>query len=289
MHKLPQDIYEVLEKRKKVTDVLDIDGKIYEGLPIKRNSNNSANVTIMYGCNNFCSYCIVPYVRGRERSRKFEDIVNEVKELAKEGYKEITLLGQNVNSYGNDLKDKYSTFANLLYELNNIEGIEIIKFISPHPKDFKDEVITAIKKCEKVHRVIHLPLQSGSDNILKSMNRHYTKKGFIELAEKIRKEIPNVAFTTDIIVGFPGETDEDFKDTLDVVEKVQFEQVFMFIYSRRKGTKADTMENQIDEKIKGERLEILKQKVTEIIDKKNKEYIGTTQKILVEGVSKNSF
>ncbi|MBE5821270.1 MAG: tRNA (N6-isopentenyl adenosine(37)-C2)-methylthiotransferase MiaB [Clostridiales bacterium] len=288
LHKLPQDIYEVLEKRKKVTDVLDIDGEIYEGLPIKRNSNNSANVTIMYGCNNFCSYCIVPYVRGRERSRKFEDILNEVKDLAKEGYKEITLLGQNVNSYGNDLNDEKSTFANLLYELNKIDGIEIIKFISPHPKDFKDEVIKAIKECEKVHRVIHLPLQSGSDNILKAMNRHYTKQAFIELAEKIRKEIPNVAFTTDIIVGFPGETDEDFQDTLDVVERVEFEQVFMFIYSRRKGTKADTMENQVDEKIKGERLEILKQKVTEIIDKKNKEYVGTIQKILVEGVSKNN-
>ena len=289
LHKLPEDIYQILMNRKKVQDILDIDGEIYEGLPIKRSDDKKASVTIMYGCNNFCTYCIVPYVRGRERSRKPEDILREVKQLAEEGYKEITLLGQNVNSYNGGVVNcqKY-TFANLLRDVNEIEGIEIIRFVSPHPKDFKEDVIEAIRDCKKVSRIIHLPLQSGSSNVLKKMNRKYTKEQFIELAEKIRKEIPEVAFSTDIIVGFPEETEEDFEDTLDVVRKVNFEQIFMFIYSRRVGTPADRMENQIPEEIKHKRFDRLKALFEEQIQENNKKYIGTIQTVLIEGKSKNN-
>ncbi len=288
LYKLPELIYKVIDENKKVVDVIDIDGQIAEGLPIKRNSNYSASVTIMYGCNNFCSYCIVPYVRGRERSRTMQDIIDEIKDLAKNGYKEVTLLGQNVNSYGKDLEDENATFANLLYHINDIDGIEIIKFMSPHPKDFTDDVIEAISKCEKVYRLMHLPLQSGSTKILEKMNRKYTKEQYINLAKSIKDKIPDISFTTDVIVGFPTETDEDFEDTVDVLKQIEFEQVFMFIYSRRKGTIADKMEEQIDEKIKGERLEKVKEVVTNIIDKKNKEYIGKIENVLIEDVSKNN-
>jgi len=296
LHKLPEDLYKILNKSKKVEDILDIDGEVYEGLPIKRNDNKKASVTIMYGCNNFCSYCIVPYVRGRERSREPNEILKEVKELAKEGYKEITLLGQNVNSYLRAEKWKeqgieqngVNSFATLLKEINKIEGIERIRFVSPHPKDFTDDVIEAIKESDKVCKLIHLPLQSGSTNVLKVMNRKYTKEQYLNLANKIKKEIPEVKFSTDIIVGFPGETEEDFEDTLDVVDKVRFEQVFMFIYSRRVGTPADKMENQVPEEIKHTRFNKLKALVESQIEENNKEYIGTVQKIVVEGKSKNN-
>lgn len=285
LHKLPQDVYHILEKRKRIDDVINIDGEIYEGLPIKRNDKTKASVTIMYGCNNFCTYCIVPYVRGRERSRKPEDILQEINNLAIEGYKEITLLGQNVNSYngGNNY-----TFSDLLKDVNKIKGIEKIRFVSPHPKDFKQDVIDAIKQYDKVSKIVHLPLQSGSSNILKKMNRRYTKNGYLELVKKMQENIPDILFSTDIIVGFPGETEEDFEDTLDVVKKVNFEQVFMFIYSRRVGTKADKMENQIPEEIKHKRFNKLKQLVESQIEQNNKKYIGTIQKVLVEGNSKNN-
>ena len=285
LHKLPEDLYTAIINRKKINDILDIDGEIYEGLPIKRKSNKTASVTIMYGCNNFCSYCIVPYVRGRERSRKPEDILAEITELAHDGYKEITLLGQNVNSYRG--KTNYG-FAELLRDVQKIDGIEIIKFISPHPKDFTDNVIQAIKDCSKVSRLIHLPLQSGSTQVLKKMNRKYSKEQYLDLVEKIRKEIPDVLFSTDIIVGFPEETEEDFLDTLDVVKKVNFEQIFMFIYSRRVGTPADKMVNQIPEEIKHKRFDKLKELFEEQVENNNKKYIGTNQKILVEGFSKNN-
>ena len=288
LHKLPEDLYKLIVAKNKVRDVIDIDGEIYEGIPIKRTSKNKALVTIMYGCNNFCTYCIVPYVRGRERSRKAENILSEIQELAKKGYKEITLLGQNVNSYkGNGYKEIY-TFADLLRAVNDIDGIEIINFISPHPKDFTDDVIDAIRDCKKISRILHLPLQSGSSNVLKLMNRKYTKEGYINLAKKIKHEVPDVVFSTDIIVGFPGETEEDFKDTLDVVKTINFEQVFMFIYSKRVGTPAEKMENQIDEKVKHERFGRLKQLVEKQLEENNKKYIGTEQEILIEGVSKNN-
>ncbi len=297
LNNLEKDIKKVLEKKEKVRDILDIDGEIIENLPIDRNDKYRASVTIMNGCNNFCSYCIVPYVRGRERSREPKNIIDEIIDLAKKGYKEITLLGQNVNSYlrvereKNIQFEKYEgidSFAKLLRKINEIEGIERIRFISPHPKDFTDDVITAIRDCDKICKIIHLPLQSGSTDILKIMNRKYTKEQYLNLVEKMKKNIPNVVFSTDIIVGFPGETEEDFEDTLDVVKKVHFEQVFMFIYSRRKGTPADRMENQIPEEIKHKRFNRLKELVEAQIEDNNKKYIGTIQKVFVEGKSKTN-
>ena len=294
LHKFPKDLYNAIIENKKVTDILDIDGEIIEGLPIKREDNIRASVTIMNGCNNFCTYCIVPYVRGRERSRDPQDIIDEIKGLAQKGYKEITLLGQNVNSYMRVEREKglatseINSFAKLLRAVNEIEGIEKIRFVSPHPKDFTDDVIEAIRGCEKVSKFIHLPLQSGSTQVLKVMNRVYTKEQYLNLVEKMKKNIPNVKFSTDIIVGFPGETEEDFEDTLDVVRKVKFEQVFMFIYSRRVGTPADKMENQVPEELKHKRFDRLKALYEEIISENNKEYIGTIQDILVEGYSKTN-
>ena len=255
LHKFEEDLRKTLESGKRVRDVIDIDGEVIEGLPIKRSDASKASVTIMYGCNNFCTYCIVPYVRGRERSRKPEDILKEIKELAEEGYKEITLLGQNVNSYNGGEGYK---FANLLNDVCKIDGIERIRFISPHPKDFTDDVIEAIANNPKIARVIHLPLQSGSTEVLRKMNRKYTKEQYLELVNKMTTRIPDIVLSTDIIVGFPGETEEDFEDTLDVVRKVNYEQVYMFIYSRREGTVADKMENQIPEEIKHQRFDRLK-------------------------------
>lgn len=286
LHKVPEDIYKTMAERKKIKDVIDIDGEIYEGLPVKRNDNKKASVTIMYGCNNFCTYCIVPYVRGRERSRKPEDILNEIEDLAKEGYKEITLLGQNVNSY-KGTEEGYG-FAELLRDVDKIDGIEIIRFVSPHPKDFTDDVIEAIKDSKKISKLIHVPLQSGSTNVLKEMNRRYSKEQYLSLIDRIKSKIPEAVFSTDIIVGFPGETEEDFEDTLDVVRKVNFEQIFMFIYSRRVGTRADKMENQIPEEIKHKRFDRLKALFEENIEKNNEKYVETVQKILVEGYSKNN-
>ena len=276
-----------------IVDIWKDTDQIVEDLPSDRKFSFKCGVNIMYGCNNFCSYCIVPYVRGRERSRKAEDILKEVQELADKGYKEITLLGQNVNSYmrmekGENKNEKITSFAELLYEVNKIEGIERIRFVSPHPKDFTDDVIEAIKKCDKVCKLIHLPLQSGNTKVLKEMNRKYTKEQYLNLVEKMKKEIPNVTFSTDIIVGFPGEIDEEFEDTLDVVEKVNFEQVYMFIYSRRVGTPADKMENQVPEEQKHIRFNKLKMLVEQQIANKNKQYIDTKQKVLVEGKSKNN-
>jgi len=297
LHRFPEDLYKVLDEKKKLEDIIDIDGQIYEGLPIKRNSNIKASVTIMNGCNNFCSYCIVPYVRGRERSRKPRDIINEVRELAKQGYKEITLLGQNVNSYLKVEKEKniefeeyegVNSFATLLRAINKIEGIERIRFVSPHPKDFTDDVIMAIAECNKVCKLIHLPLQAGNDKVLKEMNRKYTKEQYLKLVEKMKQNIPNLTLSTDIIVGFPKETDSEFEDTLDVVEKVKFEQVYMFIYSRRVGTPADKMENQVPEEIKHKRFDKLKKLVESQIEENNQKYVGTIQKVLVEGTSKNN-
>ena len=297
LHKFPEDLYKVLKEKKRQEDILYIDGEVYEGLPIKRDSNIKASVTIMNGCNNFCTYCIVPYVRGRERSREPKDIIEEVEELAKQGYKEITLLGQNVNSYLRVEREKniafeeykgINSFATLLREVNEIDGIERIRFISPHPKDFTDDVIDAIADCDKVCKLVHLPLQSGNSNVLKNMNRKYTKEQYLNLVEKMKFKIPKLTLSTDIIVGFPGETDEEFEDTLDVVEKVKFEQVYMFIYSRRVGTPGDKMENQVSEENKHKRFDRLKTLVESQIAKNNQRYVGTKQKILVEGKSKSN-
>ena len=297
LYRFPEDLYKALMEKKKQEDILDIDGEIYEGLPIKRDSSIKAAVTIMNGCNNFCTYCIVPYVRGRERSREPKEIIKEVEELAKQGYKEITLLGQNVNSYLRVEKEKgkpfeeydgVNSFATLLKAINKIEGIERIRFVSPHPKDFTDDVIEAIAVCDKVCKLIHLPLQSGNTKVLKEMNRRYTKEQYLHLVEKMKAKIPNLTLSTDIIVGFPGETEEEFEDTLDVVKKVRFEQVYMFIYSRRVGTPGDKMENQIPEEIKHKRFDKLKALVESQIEENNQKYVGTVQKVLVEGTSKNN-
>lgn len=304
LENFPKDVYESLVEKKKIEDIIDVDGDIFEGIPVERNDKIKASVSIMNGCNNFCTYCIVPYVRGRERSRHPQDIVNEVINIAKEGYKEVTLLGQNVNSYlvserqkdknlmyevdVNDKKMNVNSFATLLIALNEIDGIERIRFISPHPKDFTDDVIDAINRCDKVCKLIHLPLQSGSTAVLKKMNRKYTKEQYLDLVYKIKSKIPDVKFSTDIIVGFPGETEEDFKDTLDVVSKVRYEQVFMFIYSRRIGTVADKMEDQIDENVKHERFDRLKKLYEEICEENNKKYLGKEEYILVEGCSKTN-
>lgn len=287
-HKLPEDLYNVICNKEKVMDILDIDGEVIEGLPIKRDDKIKASVTIMNGCNNFCSYCIVPYVRGRERSRDPEDIINEIEELARSGYKEITLLGQNVNSYKGNGNLGITKFSELLRAVNKIPGIERIRFVSPHPKDFTDDVIEAIRDCDKVCKLVHLPLQSGSSAVLKIMNRKYTKEQFLCLVDKMKEQIPNLSLSTDIIVGFPGETEDDFEDTLDVVRKVNFEQVYMFIYSRRVGTPGDKMENQIPEEVKHARFDRLKALVESQIDNNNKAYVGTVQKVLVEGKSKNN-
>ena len=297
LYRFPEDLYKALEEKKKIEDIIDIDGKIYENLPIKRDSKIQASVSIMNGCNNFCTYCIVPYVRGRERSRQPKDIIDEVRDLAKKGYKEITLLGQNVNSYLRVEKEKnipfekyedVDSFASLLKEVNKIDGIERIRFISPHPKDFTDDVIDAIASCDKVCKLIHLPLQSGNTKVLKEMNRKYTKEQYLELVEKMKKKIPNLTLSTDIIVGFPGETDEEFLDTLDVVKRVNFEQIYMFIYSRRKGTPADKMENQVPEEIKHIRFNKLKELFESRIEENNNKYVGKIEKVLVEGESKNN-
>lgn len=285
LYKFPEMLYRKLKETKKVFDVWNMDGEIWEGLPIKRTDEKSASVTIMNGCNNFCSYCIVPYTRGRERSRAPEAILQEIKELAQAGYKEILLLGQNVNSYQGG--ENYN-FANLLRDIDKIEGIEIVRFTSPHPKDFKEDVIEAIAECDSVCKVIHLPLQSGSTQILKAMNRGYSKEEYLQLVKTIRDKIPDAAFTTDIIVGFPGETEEDFQDTLDVVRKVGFEQIFMFIYSVRKGTRAERMPNHISETVKSERFTRLKQMADSLTEAENDKYIGTIQEVLVEGESKNN-
>ena len=239
----------------------------------------------MYGCNNFCTYCIVPYTRGRERSRIPEDILNEIKELVANGTKEVTLLGQNVDSYGKTL-DNPMTFAELLREVNNVEGIERIRFMTSHPKDISDEVIYAIRDCDKVCEFLHLPVQCGSSSLLKVMNRHYTKEQYLEIIEKAKKEVPDIAFSTDLMIGFPGETEEDLLDTIDVVEKVRYDSAFTFIYSKRKGTPAAEMENQIPEDVKHERFNRVLSKVNEIVGEINQSYIGKTVEVLVEGKSK---
>ena len=285
-YKFPEYLNRVRTEGVQIKEIFNKETEIVEGLPIDRQSSVKGFVTIMYGCNNFCTYCIVPYVRGRERSRKSSDIINEIKELVSQGYKEITLLGQNVNSYGFGLEEDI-TFAKLLRMINEIEGLERVRFMTSHPKDLNEDVIMAIKECDKLCEQIHLPVQSGSDAILKKMNRHYTKDYYLNLVEKIRKEIPNATLTTDIIVGFPGETEEDFLETLDLMQKVKYSSAFMFIYSRRNDTPADMMLNQVSEEDKHNRFNRLVEVVNKNVVEQNKECEGQTLEVLVEGTSKN--
>lgn len=285
IHKLPELIANHNQYTRMIIDVWEDGGDIVEGIPAKRKYDFKAFINIMYGCNNFCSYCIVPYTRGREKSREPNDIINEIKELAKEGYKEVTLLGQNVNSYGKSLDSKI-TFAELLYLINNIEGIERIRFMTSHPKDLSDELIYAIKDCDKVCEHIHLPFQAGSDRILKLMNRKYTKEQYLGLIKKIKSEIPNISLTTDIIVGFPGETEEDFMETIDVVKKAKFDSAFTFLYSIREGTPAANMEDQLSEDTKHKRLRMLLDVLNPISHDNNSHLMNTIQEVLVEEPSK---
>ena len=285
-HKFPEYLHRVLQEGVQVKEILNKEEGIVEGLPIDRKSDVKAFVTIMYGCNNFCTYCIVPYVRGRERSRKSEDIIKEIEELVSKGYKEITLLGQNVNSYGKGLEEDID-FAGLLRKVNEVKGLERVRFMTSHPKDLSDDVIMAIKECDKLCEQVHLPVQSGSSRILKEMNRHYDREYHLDLVKKIKSEIPDVTLTTDIIIGFPGETEEDFLDTLSLCEEVGYDSAFTFIYSRRNHTPADKMENQIPDDIKHDRFNRLVEAINKKVVIKNKEYEGKVVEVLAEGPSKN--
>ena len=270
-----------LSQKKSLIAVDEKEGEIVEGTPKTRTSYPNAWVNIMYGCNNFCTYCIVPYVRGRERSRNMQNVIEECKQLINDGYKEITLLGQNVNSYGKDLNN--TTFANLITEISKIDGDFRLSFMTNHPKDFDEELIKAISQSDKVARSIHLPLQAGSNKILKLMNRKYTREDYLEKVELLRKYMPDVAITTDIMVGFPTEDENDFLDTLDMVKRVEFAGAFTFIYSRRSGTVADKMDGQIDEETSKSRIVKLIDLQNEINRKQSKEYLNKTIKVLCEG------
>ncbi len=264
-----------------VIDIWKETDQIVEDLPVERKYPFKSGVNIMFGCNNFCSYCIVPYVRGRERSREAKDILQEIERLVKDGVSEIMLLGQNVNSYGKNLSDPM-TFAQLLQEVEKIEGLERIRFMTSHPKDLSEELIQVMAESRKICRHLHLPLQSGSTGILKAMNRRYTKEQYVELAEKIKKAIPDIALTTDIIVGFPGETEEDFQETLDVVRTVRYDSAFTFIYSRRTGTPAAAMEDQVPEDVVKNRFDRLLKEVQDISREMAERFTGTQQTVLVE-------
>ncbi len=272
------------ENRKMTIEVWDGTDQIVENLPSERKYPFKSGVNIMFGCNNFCSYCIVPYVRGRERSRLPEEILNEIRQLALDGVVEIMLLGQNVNSYGKTL-DQPMTFAQLLVEIEKIEGIERIRFMTSHPKDLSDELIAVMAASRKICRHIHLPLQSGSTRILEQMNRRYTKEQYLTLVDKIRTAMPDIAITTDIIVGFPGETEEDFLETMDVVDKVRYDSAFTFIYSKRTGTPAAVMENQIPEDVVKHRFDRLLMLVQKVASERADAITGKVEPVLVESVN----
>ena len=283
------DIIERLEKGEDVHVVMvEDEDELPQRVDADFGDDIVASISITYGCNNYCTFCIVPYVRGMERSVPLHEIVQDVKKYTEKGYKEILFLGQNVNSYGSDLADETDNFAKLLRESAKIEGDFWIKYVSPHPKDFTDEVIEAIADNSKIARMLHLPLQSGSTKILNAMNRGYTKEEFITLAKKIKEKIPDIGLTTDIIVGFPGETDENFQDTMDVVNEVGFENAFMFMYSKRSGTPAATMEEQVDEQVKNERLQQLMRLQNYKAKEESQKYLGKTVKVLVEGPSRKN-
>jgi tRNA-2-methylthio-N6-dimethylallyladenosine synthase len=287
LHELPHLINEYRQHHQKVVRVWPGHTGVIEDLPSHRKEGIGAFVNIMYGCNNFCSYCIVPYTRGRERSRHPRDIIREVEQLAKEGFREVTFLGQNVNSYGQGLSDPYS-FADLLRWADQIEGIARIRFTTSHPKDMSEQLMDAIAEGDKICEHIHVPLQAGSDRILKAMNRGYTRDHYLQLARKMRERIPGVAITSDLIVGFPGETEEDFEATLDMVRQVRFDASFTFMYSIRSGTRAATMPGQVDPTIKKDRLLRLNELQYGIALDLNRSLEGKVEEVLVEGPSKTN-
>ena len=283
IHKLPIYLSELYKNRKQEIEVYSIEGSVYEGIPVKRDSKYKAWVNIMYGCDKFCTYCIVPYTRGKQRSRLPEDILKEVEELKKDGYMEVTLLGQNVNAYGKDLEINY-TMTNLLEDVAKI-GIPRVRFITSHPWDFTDDMIDIIAKYDNIMPYIHLPIQSGSSRILKLMGRRYTKEEYIELFNKIKNKVPNAAISTDIIVGFPGENEEDFKDTLEVVDELKYDLAYTFIFSKRVGTPAYNMEDNVSMEEKKERLARLNELVNKYANINNMKYKDKVVEVLIEGVS----
>ncbi len=287
LYKFPEVLEKAMDEAYTIIDILDNDGYIVEDLPIHREGRVKAWVSIMYGCNNFCSYCIVPYVRGRERSRKPDIILEEIRQLVSEGYKEITLLGQNVNSYGKDL-DTPMDFADLMKQVNAVQGVKRIRFMTSHPKDISDKLIQTMGEGENICEQLHLPFQAGSNNVLKAMNRKYTKERYLELIRKAKEAMPDIALTSDIIVGFPGETNEDFEQTLDIVRQVEFDSLFTFIYSPRKGTPAENLDDVLTKEEKQANFQRLLELQNEISLKKNKAYLGKTVEVLVEGTSKNN-
>lgn len=284
IYKFVELIVTRMESQRMVIDIWKDTDKIVEDLPSERKFSFKSGVNIMFGCNNFCSYCIVPYVRGRERSRNPEDIIREIQGLVADGVVEVMLLGQNVNSYGKTLEHPM-TFAQLLTEIEKIEGLERIRFMTSHPKDLSDELIEVMKHSKKICKHLHLPVQSGSTEILKKMNRRYTKEQYLELVRKIKEAVPDISLTTDIIVGFPGETEEDFLETMDVVKKVRYDSAFTFIYSKRTGTPAAAMENQVPEDVVKDRFDRLLKEVQSISAEVCSVHEGTTQSVLVEAVN----
>ena len=287
LHRFPSLLYESLRKQKRVFyHSGEEDYLVAEGLPIHRNGTTHAWVSIMYGCNNFCSYCIVPYVRGRERSRRREDVVAEVKDLVSRGYKDITLLGQNVNSYGKDGKYGYD-FADLLEELAQIDGDFYLRFMTSHPKDVTDKLIRVVTSYSKIAPHFHLPMQSGSDRVLKVMNRHYDTEKYLSTVAKLRSLNPDITITSDIIVGFPGETEEEFEQTVSMLETVRFDMIYSFIYSARKGTPAAGMEDQIPREVQNRRYSRLLEVQQAISLSKNTPLVGRTERVLCDGISKN--
>jgi tRNA-2-methylthio-N6-dimethylallyladenosine synthase len=283
IHEFPRLLQNVKEERVKQVAILQNGGEIVEGLPTKREHRHKAFVNIMYGCDNFCTYCIVPFTRGRERSRKPEEILKEVQTLVADGVKEITLLGQNVNSYHGD---SGIDFADLIHLLNEVEGLQRIRFMTSHPKDLSDKLIEAYLTCDKLHPYIHLPVQSGSDRILQRMNRKYTAKDYLDLVNKLKAAVPKLCITTDIIVGFPGETEEDFEETLNLCRQVKFDSAFTFIYSVRKGTPAENYGDQVPEKVKHTRFNRLVEVINHYAAEKNQAYVGKVVSVLVDGPSK---
>ena len=285
-HKFPELFYRSLNTEGQIIDVWKESDEIVEGMPADRKYSFKTGVNIMFGCNNFCSYCIVPYVRGREKSREPEAIVEEIRELVADGVTEVMLLGQNVNSYGKTLEHPV-TFAQLLKQVEAIEGLKRIRFMTSHPKDLSDELIEVMKDSKKICRHLHLPLQSGSSRILKIMNRHYDKERYLTLVKKIKTAMPDISLTTDIIVGFPGETEEDFLETMDVVKKVRFDSAFTFLYSKRTGTPAAVMENQISEDVMKDRFDRLLEEVQTIGREMSSRDTGSVQEVLVEEVNEH--
>jgi len=284
LHNFPSLLHDAYDQSNVLVEVWDHEGEVIEGLESKRKFGLKAFVDVMYGCNNFCTYCIVPYTRGRERSREVESVLTEVKELVSKGVKEVTLLGQNVNSYGKTLEEDID-FSDLIRMVNDIEGIERIRFMTSHPKDISDRLIDAIVECEHVCEHVHLPVQAGSDSLLKRMNRKYDREHYLNIVEKIKSRIPGVSLSTDMIVGFPGETDEEFLDTMDLIKQVEYDAAFTFIYSKRTGTPAAEMDNHIDDKLKHERFNIMLAEINKIIREKNDSFKDTVVEVLVEAVS----